>query len=51
MPLNLYQIAVGTHGILLDAKDIAWIHDVDDDTPLPSASRTSLLSSTIMVAG
>jgi hypothetical protein len=45
------QCAVGANGTLLDAKDITWFHDPDDNTPLPSTSRTSLPSPAIIVAG
>lgn len=51
MPLNLDQSAVGADGTLLDAKDITWFHDADDDTPLPSASRTPFQSPAVIVAG
>ncbi|KAG1784952.1 uncharacterized protein HD556DRAFT_1314683 [Suillus plorans] len=44
------QSAVGADGALLDAGDITWFHDADDDTPLPT-SRTPLPPPAIMIAG
>jgi hypothetical protein len=50
MPLN-EQCAVGANGTLLNAKDITWFHNPDDNTPLLSTSRTSFPSPAIIVAG
>ncbi|KAG1842421.1 hypothetical protein F4604DRAFT_1689916 [Suillus subluteus] len=44
------QSAVGADGALLDASNITWFHDADDDTPLPT-SHMPLLSPAIMIAG
>jgi hypothetical protein len=46
------QCAVGTDGTtLLNAKDITWFHNPDDNTLLPSTSHTSFPSPAIIVAG
>src|SRR5947208_197819 len=33
--------ALGPDGKLLDASEITWYHDKDDDTPLPSSTGAS----------
>ncbi|KAG2029156.1 hypothetical protein BDR03DRAFT_987942 [Suillus americanus] len=45
------QCAVSANGTLLDAKNITWFHDPNDDTLLPSTSRTSFPSPAIIVTG
>ena len=40
-PIVMSDSALGPDGKLLDASEITWYHDKDDDTPLPSFTGAS----------